>query len=71
MKTSNAYQLTAADQSDDAPSRAFSLVQRLDDGYARIEQAIQRGEDTDRWETFWIALLHEYESLHDGMPQAA
>lgn len=71
MKSSSAFQRTNADLNNAAPSRASSLVQRLDDGYTRIDQAIQRGEDTERWETFWIDLLHEYESLHDGMPEAA
>ncbi len=52
-------------------SRVRSLEQRLDEGYGRIEQAIERGDDVQRWETFWINLLHEYESLQNGLPRAA
>jgi hypothetical protein len=29
------------------------------------------GEDVSAWEDFWIDLLHQYESLHDELPQAA
>lgn len=71
MIPNRAFEQPFAEQGDNVPERASSLVQRLDDGYSRIEQAIQRGEDTERWETFWIDLLHQYESLHDGVPQAA
>jgi asparagine synthetase A len=43
-----------------------SLALRLDDGEARIQAALSRGEDVSAWEDFWLRLLHEYESLHDG-----
>lgn len=51
--------------------RMSVLAQRLDEGYGRIEQAIQRGDDVERWESFWIDLLHEYEALHDELAAAA
>jgi hypothetical protein len=47
------------------------LERRLVDGYARIEEARMHGEDVTAWEDFWIDLLHQYESLHDELPQAA
>lgn len=51
--------------------RITALEQRLAEGYVRIEQAVQRGDDVERWEAFWIDLLHEYESLHDELVTAA
>jgi hypothetical protein len=47
------------------------LERRLVDGYARIDEARMHGEDVTAWEDFWIDLLHQYESLHDELPQAA
>jgi hypothetical protein len=47
------------------------LERRLVDGYARIDEARMLGEDVTAWEDFWIDLLHQYESLHDELPQAA
>lgn len=45
------------------PQTVPTLEQRLNDGYARIEQALLRGEDVTAWEAFWIDLLHRYEDL--------
>ncbi len=42
-----------------------SLTHRLQDGEARIQAALARGEDVAAWEDFWVRLLHEYEALHD------
>lgn len=47
----------------DIARRREKLVQRLDDGYARIEQAVADGANVAAWETFWIELLREYESV--------
>jgi len=44
---------------------SFSL--RLEDGYARIEEAIVRGVDIRAWEDFWLQLLDEYEDVCDGL----
>lgn len=41
---------------------AAQLHRRLDDGYQRIDQARERGEDTTAWESFWIDLLRQYEA---------
>ena len=41
------------------------LKRRLEDGYRRIDQALDQGEDIGTWEAFWIRLLHEYESVCD------
>lgn len=47
------------------------LERRLDDGYARIEQAKLDGIDTTAWEEFWVKLLVEYQSICDELTQAA
>lgn len=47
------------------------LVRRLDDGYERIDQAVASGADVVAWETFWIDLLREYESVCEEMLEAA
>lgn len=47
------------------------LEHRLNDGYARIEQALAQGQDVTAWEDFWIDLLHQYEAAMDSVPVAA
>jgi hypothetical protein len=51
--------------------RQLSLARRLEDGYQRIDQAIASGADVAAWETFWIDLLREYESVCDELREAA
>jgi hypothetical protein len=53
------------------PNFLEGLERRLVDGYARIEEARQRGQDVTAWEEFWIDLLHQYEAAVDGLPEAA
>jgi len=48
-----------------------TLERRLNDGYARIEQALTQGEDVTAWEDFWIELLRHYEAAVDCLPEAA
>lgn len=43
------------------------LVRRLDDGYDRIEHAVIRGQDVEAWESFWLGLLAEYETVCDHL----
>ena len=43
--------------------RREALRRRLDDGYGRIELALANGQDVSQWESFWIDLLRQYESL--------
>jgi hypothetical protein len=45
--------------------RASVLYLRLEDGYARIERALDDGEDITRWEDLWLRLLREYEQVSD------
>jgi len=45
--------------------RASVLYLRLEDGYARIERALDDGEDVSRWEDLWQRLLREYEQVSD------
>jgi len=47
------------------------LERRLEDGYARIEQANAEGADIRAWEEFWIVLLREYEAICDELALAA
>lgn len=51
--------------------RKMVLMQRLDDGYFRIEMALNNGDDIAAWEAFWIDLLHEYEGLCQSLDRAA
>jgi hypothetical protein len=52
-------------------SEAALLERRLEDGYARIEEAKLSGADTTAWEAFWVKLLLEYQSVCDELTQAA
>ncbi len=52
-------------------SRRETLRQRLEDGYGRIDQALADSADIFAWESFWIELLHEYESISDEYRDAA
>jgi hypothetical protein len=40
---------------------------RLEDGFDKIAQAAQAGQDTKRWEDVWLKLLAEYEALYDQL----
>ena len=51
--------------------RRRALERRLDDGYLRIEEALNAGADVSAWEDFWLALLAEYESVCEPLRQAA
>ncbi|HEU5424015.1 MAG TPA: hypothetical protein VFU72_10775 [Nitrolancea sp.] len=51
--------------------RQVELYRRLEDGYARIERALEDGQDVTRWEEFWLRLLDEYERLSDELADAA
>ncbi len=50
---------------DQIDERRLALARRLEDGYARIELALASGQDVSQWETFWVDLLHQYETLSD------
>jgi len=52
-------------------ARKIMLMQRLDDGYQRIEGALGDGGNLAAWEDFWIQLLDEYESVCDALENAA
>ncbi|MGE3797956.1 MAG: hypothetical protein AB7G88_08950 [Thermomicrobiales bacterium] len=40
-----------------------TLQHRLSEGYLRIEEALEAGQDVSNWERFWIELLHQYEEI--------
>lgn len=48
-----------------------SLERRLYEGYVRIEEALEAGQDVTAWERFWIELLHQYEVVCIQLRQAA
>ena len=53
-------------------ARRASLRRRLEDGYIRIETALEAGQDVAEWEAFWLDLLRQYEALCDErLPAAA
>ena len=43
------------------------ILFRLEDGFEKIARAAALGEDVERWEGVWIALLEEYEQLYDRL----
>lgn len=47
------------------------LELRLQDGFARIGEAMNHGIEVHSWERHWIELLREYESLNDELVAAA
>ena len=52
-------------------NEAERLERRLEDGYARIEQAKLDGIDTAAWEEFWVKLLLDYQAICDELAEAA
>ena len=51
--------------------RLAKLELRLQDGFARIGEAMNHGLEVENWERHWIDLLREYESLNDDLAAAA
>ncbi len=51
--------------------QAASLEVRLTEGYFRIEEALEAGQDVATWERFWIELLHQYEMICARLGKAA
>ena len=47
--------------------KQYQLEQRLNDGWVKIDEADLQGRDVAAWETFWISLLHEYETICDDL----
>ena len=56
---------------DELRNRRTSLEQRLEDGFVRIGEAEVQGRDVGSWESFWVSLLREYESVCDELKRAA
>ncbi|HET8524643.1 MAG TPA: hypothetical protein VFL82_15540 [Thermomicrobiales bacterium] len=46
------------------------LEGRLEDGYRRIDEAIEAGDEVESWEDFWLTLLRQYETLCDELTAA-
>jgi hypothetical protein len=56
---------------DTIDDRVTRLELRLQDGFARIGEAMSHGIEVDNWERHWIELLREYEQLEDELAVAA
>jgi len=52
---------------EDLEARRDELVERLDTGAARIEEAREKGRDVHEWEDYWIHLLRQYEQTCDKL----
>lgn len=52
-------------------NRKRTLEQRLEDGFVRIGEAELQGREIEAWESFWLSLLAEYESVCDQLDRAA
>ena len=63
--------LPLAARRDEIMGRRAAIEHRLNDGYQRIEQALQDGADVEAWEDFWVHLLGEYEAVCDQLSLAA
>ena len=47
--------------------RVARLEVRLQEGFARIGEAMNKGVAPEHWETKWVELLREYEVLEDEL----
>ncbi len=45
------------------------LVDRLDKGADKIEEARKQGKNVEDWESYWISLLRQYEKLCDRIAE--
>ena len=47
--------------------RVARLEVRLQEGFARIGEAMNKGVAPEHWETKWVELLREYEAISDEL----
>jgi len=47
--------------------RVARLEVRLQEGFARIGEAMSKGVAPEHWETKWVELLREYEAISDEL----
>lgn len=50
--------------------RRDRLYERLEDGYQKIDRALDEGRDVTALEDFWLALLKEYETVCDDLARS-
>lgn len=62
---------SVADDRASLEQRRKALYLRLEDGYARIEQALMEDHEISDWEELWLHLLEEYELLSDRLAEAS
>lgn len=62
--------MAEADTSGTLDEQRVTLERRLTEGYVRIEEALEAGQDVSNWEHFWIELLHQYETVCAQMEAA-
>ena len=47
--------------------RVARLEVRLQEGFSRIGEAMNKGVAPEHWETKWVELLREYENIEDEL----
>lgn len=52
---------------DTPEERVRRLERRLQNGFAKIGEAMNRSVEVDNWERHWIELLREYEAISDEL----
>jgi hypothetical protein len=52
---------------EELQTKRDELIERLDKGAARIEDARAKGKDVQEWEDYWIQLLRHYEQICDKL----
>jgi len=55
---------------DTPEERVRRLEARLQDGFTKIGEAMNRGVEVQNWERHWIELLREYEAISDELAAA-
>ncbi|MEI6042798.1 MAG: hypothetical protein WCS37_00280 [Chloroflexota bacterium] len=56
---------------EDMETKRDELVERLDKGAVRIEEARAKGKEVQEWEDYWIQLLRHYEQICDKLRELA
>ncbi|MBA3829943.1 MAG: hypothetical protein H0X33_13465 [Taibaiella sp.] len=56
---------------DELIKKSDALMERMDIGAVKIEEARAKGQDVTNWESAWIGLLRQYEKLQDKVRQTS
>ena len=55
------------DRTETLDERVARLEVRLQEGFSRIGEAMNKGVAPEHWETKWVELLREYEAISDEL----